>query len=292
MPRSTVTDSEANTPESKLTELEMTLRTEGNKDKCIVMVEGPDDRKFYLRFVDDACVVVKAMKGCAHLPQIIALLENGHPLKDRIIGIKDADFDHVLGVNYGLDNLFVTDTHDWETMAMVDHCEEQVSIEALDRREAGLFNTVMRDIINYSFLKLYNSVEICGNNLDGVLFEGLKLFGVYNGNDSIRLDDCLEKVKNHGNNARLVHFPQEQDIERFKQRYPDIDLLQLSCGHDVIHCLIYKLRSVLDRSPEIGYSNIERLLRVSYPLEIFKTTQLYQKVADWSDEHDRTIWAA
>lgn len=289
---STVTASVADLPGAKVSELRMMLSTDANKDKRILLVEGLDDRKFYAHFVSHNHVVMNVLEGCYYMPQILTMTESLETLKDKVIGIKDADFDHIIGTKSTVSNLFVTDTHDWETMVMTEECENNVAIEALDRQETGLFIQVMNDLIDYSYVKLYNAVEVCGKNLDGIRFKGFTISTVYDGTNPCRKDVSLRELKNYGNNTSLGHFPTESDIDNLKLQFPSTNLYQLSCGHDVIHGVVCKLTHLKGCSPKIGYDAIEMLLRNSCTMDFFKTTQLYQTVANWAQERGAVIWAA
>lgn len=292
MYRSTVTERMASLPNAKVTELKLLLSTDVNEKKTIVLVEGPDDKKLYSQFVSDEHVVLFPLGGCGNMPEVILMAKDDEFFNDRLIGIKDADFDHITAKNYGFDNLFVTDTHDWETMVMTDSCECKLSIEVLGRKEKNIFLRVMNDIANYSYIRLYNEVEICQQGLDGISFRGLKISNLYDGNTTCSLSDCLQIVRNHGNNNNLPHFPTEQQIENFKLRYPDVDMLNLTCGHDVMHCVVCRFRFLLNKPLSVGYSNLEALSRVSYSIEFFRATNLYKSVDSWSKTHGRIIWAA
>ena len=292
MTENTVTAGVANTPGSKVAEMRMMLSTDANKGKRIALVEGADDRKFYKRFVSDNHIVINVLEGCFYMPDILTMSNQTTTLKDRVIGIKDADFDHITGKQYGLDNLFTTDTHDWETMVMNSECEKNVAIEALDRKEDCLFEQVMEDLTDFSYLKLYNTVEVCGKGLDGILFNGFTLSKIYDGSAPCSIDDALNAVKSHGNNARLAHFPKEEDIAQIKQSFQELDYRQLTCGHDVIHGVVCRLTHLRGCSPTIGYSDIEMLFRTSCTNDFFKTTNLYRQVEAWSQAHNTVVWAA
>lgn len=292
MPNSTVTAGVANNPAAKVTELQMLLSNDANKDKCIMLVEGVDDRKFYTQFVDENHVVMYVLDGCFFMPQILTLANAKQTLSNKVIGIKDSDFDQLTGKNYGIDYLFTTDTHDWETMVMSNECEDHVSIEALGKKEAGLFARVMSDLINYSYLKFYNEIEVCGKSLDGILFKGFPISKIYDGNNPCDLENSLQELRRHGNNATLAHYPTVELMNQFKQKYNGLNLYHLTCGHDVIHGIVCRLTFLRGRTPEIGYLNIERLFRASCSNDFFKKTRLYQLVQDWSVKHHTTVWAA
>lgn len=292
MAGNTVTAGVANIPGSKVAEMRMMLSTDANKDKRMVLVEGADDRKFYARFVSDKHVVINVLEGCFYMPDIIILSNQSMALTNRVIGIKDADFDNIIGNHHVLNNLFTTDTHDWETMVMTNECENNVALEALDRTEEGLFDQVMKDLTNYSYIKLYNAIEVCAKGLDGILFKGFTLSNVYDGSSACQIDVALKAVKKHGNNSRLPHFPKEEDITQFKKSFQKLDYRQLTCGHDVIHGVVRRLTHLRGCSPTIGYCDIEMLFRSSCTKELFRSTNLYHQVEAWSQAHSTIIWAA
>ena len=227
------------------------------------------------------------------MPVILQMTSLDNTLKDRVIGIKDADFDHITGKVYDLECLFITDTHDWETMVMTESCECRVALECLDRKEKGLFTQVMQHLEYYSYTKLFNEIEVLGKkDRDGILFRGLSLSKFYDGENACGLKECLEAIKSHGNNSALPYFPTEQEISDLKVLYPRLDLYQLTCGHDVIHGLVCRFKKITGRNPEQGKREIALLFRLSYNLDFFKTTQLYQNVKRWGASHSVQAWVA
>ncbi len=288
---STVTEAIANKINAKISELQMMLSSNANFGKCVILVEGVDDRKLYSSFINDSQIIINVLGGCYHMPEILSMIENNKVLKNKVIGIKDADFDHITGKTYPLDNLFETDTHDWETMMLTKECEDKVTIEALDEKTSGLFNKVMKDLSNYSYIKFYNEVEILSKNLDGILFEGFCISKVYDGEKPCEMDESLLKVKKHGNNEALAHYPSDRDIDSFKRRFQAPDLMQLTCGHDLIHGIVQRLTKIKGVSPKIGYNDICRMFRVSCTMAFFRTTQLYQAVFEWAHKHNVIVWA-
>ena len=292
MSGSTVTAVVAKLPASKVKELSMMLSTDENKDKNIMLVEGPDDRKFYARFISEVHVTFNVLKSCCYMPAILDLVNKDTTLCDRVIGIKDADFDHIIGKTYGLNNLFLSDTHDWETMALTNECERNVAIEALGHNEVGIFDKVMRDLTNYSYLKLHNQEEICEKGLDGINFRNFAIHRIYDGHTACDVEVCLREIKNHNNNAKLVHFPDKKDIDTIRKKYPTPDLLQFTCGHDIIHGVVRRLTYLKGSSPEIGDKEIARQLRTSFSIELFKKTRLYSEVLAWAVSKKTVVWAA
>lgn len=292
MPRNTVLENAANDVRSKVVELELLLKNEANSGKCILVLEGPDDQLFYAKYVDNKNVIFSIAKGCYYMPELLSQSQQNTVLKDCVIGIKDADFDHVLGKEYGLDNLFLTDTHDWETMTMTEDGEIAVACEALGKTEEGLFLRVMSDIAIYSYIRLYNLVEICEKSLDGILFRDFSFPQIYDGNNLSELSTCIECLKRHGNNASLSFFPSVESVREFVERCPKYDLYQISCGHDIIHGIICRLSFILGHSPEIGHRDIPRILRAAYTKQRFMATRLFVSIETWAKGHGKIVWAA
>lgn len=292
MSNSTVTDFESTIPGVKITELKQLISTEANDGKTVLLVEGPDDKTFYVRYVSEPHVVFDVLKGCYYMPDIIRGVENDAILTDRVIGIKDADFDRILGNSYDLNNLFLTDTHDWETMTLTEECERNVTIEALGRTESGVFEKVMKDLKNYSYLKLYNITEIYEKGKEGISFQDFSISNVYCGNEECKVEKCLEKVKAHNNNFRHAHFPCEEDIEHFKKSFPNPDLFQFTCGHDLIQGIVQLMIHINGTSVGVGDKETSRILRTSFTKDMFQATQLYQDIVNWSATHHTVVWAA
>ena len=292
MVKSTVTECIAKIPSSKVTEIKMMLSTDANKDKSIMLVEGIDDKMFFGFFIDDEKIEIDVLDSCFYMPDILSLSNADTTLKDKVIGIKDADFDHITGKSYALNNLFVTDTHDWETMVISETCECRVAMEGLERKEKGLFKQVMCHLENYSYLKLFNEIEVLNKGKDGIRFKGLILSKFYDGVNACELKKSLDAVKAHGNNNSLAHFPSESDVERIKHQYAGVNLCQLTCGHDLIHGLVCRLTKLKGRSPKVGYAEIERIFRSCCSNEILRATNLYNQVDAWAQAHGTTVWAA
>ena len=292
MSRSTVTDFESTKPGVKVTELKQLLSHEANEKKNVLLVEGPDDKTFYVRYVSEEDVVFSVLKGCYYMPDIISGVEKDALLADRVIGIKDADFDRILGKTYGLENLFLTDTHDWETMALTKECEHNITIEALGRTETGVFDKVMDDLRSYSYLKLYNIAEICDKGKEGISFQDFSISNVYDGNTECEVLKCVQQVKIHNNNFRHAHFPSSDDIARIKIAYPAPDLLQFTCGHDVICAVVQRMMFLKGSSTDVGEKETARILRTTFTKEMFRETKLYKDIAEWASSHHAVVWAA
>lgn len=289
MPRSTVI--EENRLKSKVEEISMLINNDINNGKCALIVEGADDKKFYSFFINSSNVVVRPADGCSNLLGILNLICNKQELKDKILAIKDADYDYIEERTYNYDNLFMTDEHDWETMTMTDDSERKIAIEFLDKESNGLFLQVMSDLSNYSYIRYYNDCAVRERNANGILFEGINIESFYDGSCSVDLLKVLDILKLHGNNNKLDDFPSISTIEDFKCKHPVSDLKQLSRGHDVVDALGYHINSLAGKKINVNRDIISKMLRAGFSNHDFVATKLYKDIYHWSESHGYRIWA-
>ena len=206
---------------TKISELRLLCNNEINNGKTIVIVEGLSDQKLYNKYFDDQKVKIFKTNTCAWIPEIIMKTNTDSSFNHKIIAIKDSDFDRLTNVS-NIDNLFLTDTHDWETMCLK-YAESELTNNIYSEHSIpsteDIFNTVIEHIEFLSYIRFFNEKSIIkdrgllGINLD---IKNFSLF--YNGNSNIDQSDCLNSLKNVANNATYTHFPTEREILNFISR--------------------------------------------------------------------------
>lgn len=281
----------------KQTELIGMSNHEANEGKVFVLVEGPDDEIIYRTFIDKEKVKFYQTKNCLYIVELLRSLKNNSSFANRLIGIKDADFDHILNRSYpDLDNLFLTDNHDIE-MTMLSHpknFEDLLKSEYDLPAQTELVEKIMEDLKSLSYLRLYNEVEVSakksvGIKLDGINFEAITFCDLYTGSDPVDMVRCLAYVKSKCNNARLTHFPTERMMNTFIVEYNNPDLKQLTRGHDFVYALQVRLKSLAGKDPW-GYKALCLMLRTKFTQEEFKTTSLYHDLAAWMTSRGLNLW--
>jgi hypothetical protein len=81
-----------------------------------IIVEGDTDQRFFKRFVEEnLCQIVSAYNK-ENAIDILEILDKDR--FDGVLAIVDADFWRIDGIEYLKANLFLTDTHDLETMIL------------------------------------------------------------------------------------------------------------------------------------------------------------------------------
>lgn len=282
----------------KQTELIGMSNHEASEGKVFVLIEGPDDEKIYRNFIDKEEVTFYQTKNCLYIVELLRSLKNNSSFANRLFGIKDADFDHLLHRSYpDLDNLFLTDNHDIE-MTMLSHpknFEEFLKAEYNLPSNTELVEKILEDLKSLSYLRLYNEVEVSakkseGIELDGINFEDITYCDLYTGSAPVDMNHCLAYVKSKCNNARLEHFPTERIMNTFIVEYNNLDLKQLTRGHDFVYALQVRLKSLAGKKDPWGYKGLCLMLRSKFSQEEFENTSLYHDLVDWMASKGLNLW--
>lgn len=273
--RNTVT--EAGTLNSKIQDLCMMRNHYINNNKFFLVVEGIDDVKIFDKLIDKNNVELYNAEGYVNLIDIINVLNRKQQFKNNLIGIKDADFDHILGVQNNISNLFVTDYHDLETTLMNDEFEKSLCAE-FGITEKDIIINAAKELKVYSFVRLYNQIKANENSdYDGINFDCIKLGHIYNGCTPIDLGFCLSHLKSLGGNSSKADFPNNSDITSLMLLHNNVDINQLTRGHDLFYALLEKIKYLTGKK-NIGYKEICLAFRFSIRKEHLEKTKLYRDI--------------
>jgi hypothetical protein len=264
--------------------------TRSQHSGTFLIVEGEmGDLRVYGRLVDsELCQIIPAY-GKENAINALEILE-----KDDFAGvlaIVDADFWRLEGRKPSSQNLFITDTHDLETMILKSPVLEEKllaeygsaqKIENFIRRHGQNFHQVLLDIgrpigyLRWISLRQNLSLE----------FEGIN-FGRFINQRTLVLDipQLVKTVKNKSGRPDLIEGDLQNAIDEVTE--PDHDPWDVCVGHDLICILSLGLRNVLgsnnanDVKPEL----LEKFLRAAYESSYFFATHLYQSLKNWENMH-------
>lgn len=279
----------------KITEIIEMSNHEVNEGKIFIIVEGSDDEKIFRNFLDDQKVVFYVARNCLHVVELIRSLNTNQNFKDKLIGVKDADFDHILHRSYpDLDNLFLTDYHDIEMTILSKDFEDFLKAEYKIPSTTPLIKVVAEALRTLSYLRLYNEVTVIEKKLEGVILDGINFNNItfselYDGKNSITWDHCLHHVKSKCNNAKLEHFPTIKIMEDFATKYANLELRQMTRGHDLIYALQVRLKQICGNDP-LGYSGLCVVLRSKCSKEMFEETDLFHYLNTWMKQRGLYLW--
>lgn len=261
----------------------LTLRSNVAKDKIVIVVEGPDDVQLYRRMYDSDKVIVYAANNCRHIFEILNNL-NAKGYSNHLIGIKDADFDHVNGKNYNeYNNLFLTDWHDAEIAEL----ESRTVVETVwnkytaSNASVNLKESIYNELLELSMLKWYN------NNFHlNILFKRNKIGASVSCNDGV-FDYTLYKasVFARSDNAEK-NFPETAYRLWYLNHITDItsDVLpQITNGHDAVELMYSKIKAY--KPQNLVYRDFTQSIRDCYPISEYHQTKLATAIDKWAREN-------
>lgn len=272
------------TPSSVVARVGMILGHPMYKSKVLLVVEGNDDKKVYGRMFDKDIVIVYPLGSCNNFDILLKTLNP--KFYPRLAVIKDADFEHIVGLEYTYPNLFRTDTHDAETMMMTDAFYEVLKMEFLDGDENLLKNmmSVHSEILPLSWLKL-----ACKEQKRLINFGTFSTYRFYQGDspaDIGKIAKVLSKIPE--NVAKGV--PTVTDVNAVKSKYGAVDNKQLNNGHDLCNGFAYKYKVLKGGKSELNIDTLEKVLRTSFTMSQFANTHLYASMEAWAAKEKLKIF--
>lgn len=279
---------EANDSLSFVTTIRHNIQHPDHK-KVIIVVEGEDDERALKKFFNVQAVEFFCTGNCLKVKNSMRIVSKDEQLKDCVIGIKDADFDHINQIKHNIANLMITDTHDMETLMLTSKVCERICWETIKQEYPNLLFDAMTSLKNLSYLRYYNDKIILNgedSNKEGIKFKGIKIADVA----SLSVQDVLQNVEAKGNSDK-TSFPDLDTMNQFISQNPidDKDLTLFTNGHD----LVYAIRDILHKDEAAkAYSDksIATMIRISYSKEEFEKTKLYKDIDNWNNNRFN-LWA-
>jgi len=271
---------EAYTPNEIANEIRQ-MRSELNE--AFLVVEGIVDKRIYNQLVDEEICKIHVSYGKQNAICILDILEKDN--FDGILAIVDADFDRLEKRNLDRTNLFMTDTHDLETMIIKSPALEKLlgeygSINKISNKDVR--QILIDSGIHIGYLRWVSEREKLSLKFEGLSF----VHFIDNNTLIINVKLMIANVINKS----VINKSQRHDL--------NIDILQKSmiqlsnlnndpwdtcCGHDFTEILSFGLRKTLgtNNANDVKLEQIEKILRLSYEKAYFLSTQLYRSLKDW-----------
>lgn len=265
-----------------------------NHKEVIIVVEGEDDEKALKKFFNIQAVEFTCAANCSIIKDAMLIVSTDKQLKDCVIGIKDADFDHLNHINHNIANLMLTDTHDMETMMLTPKVCECICWETIKEEYPNLSFDAMLSLKNLSYLRYYNDKMILnGRDPDkhGISFKGIDIAQVASNSQPISVQSVLLHVQEKGN-SKKTSFPDLNTMNQFIQQNPinDEELFLFTNGHDLVYAIRNILHSKAKKAKEYSDKNIATMIRIGYAKEDFEKTNLYKSINDWNNNRFN-LWA-
>lgn len=275
-----------------ITKLKM-LRS-GKKNKSFIVVEGVTDLRLYSKFVDESlCHIIIAdskqnVKAC-----IAACNEESI---EGIIGIVDADFNHIEKTEEEIPNLFLTDAHDLECMLLNSPAYDDIVKEYVNVNKYARFEGRMQDRVRHILLKnaaVIGYLRWCSLQENLGLNFSLLEFELFI--DPHTLEINIENfVKQVLIRSRKINAIESQTLVN-KINALDLkeeEMWQMCCGHDLIEILTIGFINIFGdyNAKNLFAGQLEGSFRLAYTKSYFEMTNLYKSLADWQNSNKYIIF--
>lgn len=267
----------------KTNELKLLLQHPLYKNNILLLLEGETDVRLFRSLLKCERITLDSVDGKQDLINVVeSLKSDGY--KD-VIGVCDADFDHILGLNLSREGkgVYVTDVHDAEMM-MINSSALQAFVDEYSNHEnhsilsVELKGSAIDAACALGVLRLANATKKFNLNFKGLNFRSFINIDKLSVNvDLIKLAQILIRRSPslaEGVTEDILLSEQKHLAEARHQK------AQLCCGHDVtnIIAMIYSQRWAACAG-NINAEKVEQALRIGYSFDEFAATDLYRKVA-------------
>ena len=285
---------EASNLETKLVEIRLLIKHPQNKNKVFILLEGKTDIKLFRKIFSNDYTDVSSLNG---KDKVIKALETLHSENfTQVIGIKDADFEY-LDTTPSINNLFLTDYHDMEIeMVESDALNSIINEFSSNECHSLLLNNLKNNMYDISleigYARWHNEKEKTKNGNHILRFDGLNFNNFINVEKckiSFKMDIFLDTLLKHSNNTSISDLELKSEINKLKVLSKN--KLQISNGHDLtkLISMLFSIKDNCDKS-NINKDKIEESLRLSYNIEYFKNTKLFDNLNNWADSNSHELF--
>ncbi len=245
-----------------------------------ILVEGRDDRLFFQKFfAPDLCKFIVA-ENKSNVCSTVCILD-----KDKfpgVVGLIDADYDHIEKRYNMSPNIIITNLHDIECIQIQsngfdDVVKEFGSNDKVDKLGNDIRTILLRAASPIGYLRLYSE----RTKLD-LRFNGLK-YSKFIERDSLLLniEKLIEEVKNNSNRHDITNSSLLLGIEEIKNF--GYDPWQICTGADLLGILSFGLRSTLgnNKAGDVNDEKLRQALRLAYRNEDFEESEIKHSLHLW-----------
>ncbi len=257
---------------------------------AFLVVEGDTDRRFYQNFVNRAeCQIVIAHDKEKAI-NVMGILDQANFV--GVLAIIDADFWVLEGRELSCPNLFMTDTHDLETMILKSPALEKFlaeygspeKIKGFETQHGAIREFLLSNGIHIGYLRWLSLIDGLALKFEELSFSKF----LDEKTLVVSIEKFIKTVKNHSQKAQLVEKDIQHKMDKLKNNHAP---WYVCCGHDLINILSVGLHKIWGShsSKEIEPETIEKNLRLAYEYAYFLETQLCQAIKNWETTHNFKI---
>ncbi len=259
-------------------------RRQVTPEKTFIVVEGTSDHKIFTKLFDVAKCAILAAGGKSMVTKTLDILDAD--AVRGVLGIVDNDFDFFLGRSYSSTNVVNTFVHDTEVMMFLSDAFNALLAEFGNEERIGNFCNKVH-LLREKLIELPGPLGYARlaslRAKKNILFEGLN-FKFFNEDLTTDLPNLISTLisRTKDCNSSISEFTALLSAEMNN----DVAMEHLCCGHDLCEVLARAFRDAIGRNKSgIGAADVERALRLSFTLQDFEKTKLFESIADWSSRN-------
>ncbi len=257
-------------------------------DYTALLVEGDTDRKFYGKFIDNKRCGITIAHSKDKVVEATSVLCSAR--YKAFVSIVDSDFWYLKNIKPGYKNLFITDTHDLETLLIKTPALENIIKEFCDesklkKMESSIGKDV-RDLLLHSASEL-GYFRFCSLKRSlNLRFRDLNYYSFVSSTDlSIDIESFLDE---------LFARNQERDISKVylaglvsSLKKDNYNSWHVCCGDDIINILLIGIKEIfgLESSKHLSHKALQGALRLACEYRFFCKTDLYRDIIQWEDRN-------
>lgn len=251
---------------------------------CFLIVEGRDDRLFFRHFVDCTACSITVAEGKQNVADIISILEADQ--FSGMIGVVDADLDHIEGHQSFSDNLIVLETVDLEALLIQSSALDRILVELGSREKISQFDRDVREYLITAAswigcLRLHSQRTDLNLRFQNLKYAKCCIFESL----SINIEALVQEVMNYSQRHDLSRDDVVNDLTYIHQSINDLWLI--SYGRDMIGILSHGLRKVLgtNDAKDVAPDILKRGLRLAFSWDDMNKSILSQNLHKWAEQN-------
>lgn len=259
------------------------------KEHSLLVVEGTTDKRFYGKFVDHtACRIEVALSKENVIDSMMELNRTETP---GVLGVVDADYMHLDGTTLEVSGVYVTDTHDIETLILRSSALEDVLAEYadMDRYQNFIDRTGLdiRDILLRNGYRVGALRWLALRSAIYLRFDNLDLSSCMSGDTYLINPDLLIQNVIRNSNPDKLRGMENLEVRLESIEQGQYDPWQMSRGHDLVALLLILLKLAIGTKlvNQMNEGQLEGSLRLAFDEVHFQETRLYQSIQAWEQEH-------
>jgi Protein of unknown function (DUF4435) len=260
--------------------------TRAMHEGAFLIVEGDTDARFYRRIVDSGECRIAIANNKENAVQVVTILQSDNFA--GVLAIVDADFDVLERRDFESSNIFLTDTHDHETMMLKSPALANLLLEMGSEEKLSEFKKSrgkeFRDALLEEGLHLGYLRWVSLRHGHALKFEGLK-YSDFTDRSTLTVDQptLIKTIKDHSQKPQLSDQELQLQLEAIRDK--SHDKWHVCCGHDLIGILSFGLRKAIGSRDSKGVApeNLEMNLRLAYESAWFFNTRLYASIKAWEE---------